>query len=99
MCMSVAEDSISKEKVRVNTPLECWGCINSPRCHEDRFRTYRNFPNNMDPEVTERANRSIQEYAQRNSAMGRNRESKGIQYGIGQTYSTTTRSMFAERRS
>ena len=31
--------------------------------------------------------------------MGGNRIYQGIQYGIGQTYSTTTRSIFAEFRS
>ena len=40
--MSVEEDAIIKATVRVNAPLECWGCTNSPRYYTDRFHTYRN---------------------------------------------------------
>ena len=59
MHMSVAEESTRKAKGRFNAPMECWGCNNSPRYHADRFRTYRNFPNKMDPDVAERVKRSI----------------------------------------
>ena len=50
----------------------------------------------MDPDVSDRAERSIQEYTQRNSEMGGRRVSQGTQYGRGQISSTTTRSKFAE---
>ena len=52
----------------------------------------------MYPDVAERAKPSIKEYNQFNPAMGGSRGSQGIQYGKGQTSSTTTRSMFAELR-
>ena len=66
MHMSVSEEAIIKATGRFNTLLECWGCTNPPRYHVDRFHTYRNFPNNMEPDVAEHAKRSIQEYAQHN---------------------------------
>ena len=76
--ISMAEEAIRKVKGRVNYPLECWGCTKSPIYHTGRFHTYRNCPNNMDPDVAERAKRakrSIQEYAQRNSEIGGSRGS------------------------
>ena len=66
VCMSVAEEAIKKATGRVNALLNCWGCTTSPIYHADRFHTYRNSPNKMDPDVSERAKRSIQEYAQHN---------------------------------
>ena len=66
MHMSVAEEAIRKATGRVNAPMECWGCTNYPRYHADKFHTYRNCHNKMDPDVAEHENRSIQEYAQRN---------------------------------
>ena len=84
--MSVTEEAIQKASGRVNAPLEFWGCTNSPRYHVDKFHTYRNCPNKMDPGVADRVKRSIKEYAQRNSAMGGSRSSQGIQYGRGQPY-------------
>ena len=48
--------------------------------------------------MAERAKRSIQEYAQQNSAMGGSKFFQGIQYVRGKTSSTTTRYMFPERR-
>ena len=53
----------------------------------------------MDPDVAERAKRSIQEYAQRNSAMGREQEFQGIQLGNGQISSTTMCYIFEERKN
>ena len=53
----------------------------------------------MDPDVAERAKQSIQEYAQRNLAMGGSRGSHGIKYGRGQTSTTTTCSTFTTRRA
>ena len=50
--MSVAEEAIRKATNSVNVPLECWWCTNSPRYHVDRYHTYRNFPNKMDPDVS-----------------------------------------------
>ena len=97
--MSVVEEAVRKAKGRVNAPLECWGCTNSPRYHADRFHTYRNFLNNLDTDMAECAKRSIQEYAQLNSSMGGSRGSQGIQYGRGQTSSTTMCSKFAMRRA
>ena len=97
--ISVAEQAIRKATGRVNAPLECWGCTNSPIYHAYRFHTYRNCPNNMYPDVAERVKRSIQQYAQRNSAMGGSRGSQGIQYVKGHTYSTTKCSTLATRRS
>ena len=67
--MGVAEEAIRKETGRFNAPLDFWGCTNSPVYHMDRFHTFNNCPQNMDPDVAERAKRSIQEYAQINSAM------------------------------
>ena len=52
----------------------------------------------MDLYVAERAKWSVQEYAQRNLAMGGNRGSQGIQYRRGQTSSITIRSIFSDRR-
>ena len=49
--MSVAEEAIINSTGRVNAPLELWGCNNSPRYHVDRFHTYTNCPNKIDPEV------------------------------------------------
>ena len=51
--MSVSEDAIRKSTGRFNTPVECWGCTNSPGYHVDRFHTYINFPNKGDPDVAE----------------------------------------------
>ena len=96
--MSVSEDDTRKATGRVNAPLECWGWNNPHRYHEDRFQNYSNCPKKMEPDVVEHVNWSIQEYVQWNSAMGENRVSQGIQYGIGQTSSTTTRSLFSECR-
>ena len=73
VCMSMAKEAIRTAPGSFNTPIECWGCINSNRYHEDRFHTYRNNPNNMDPDVSERAKQSIREYTQRTSMMGGSR--------------------------
>ena len=70
MYTSVAEEATRKAKSRFKNPVECWGCTNSPRYHADMFHTYRNCPNNNDPEVSEWKNKSIQEYYQRTSMMG-----------------------------
>ena len=78
MHMSVSEETIIKATGRVNAPIERWGCTNSPIYHAGRFHAYSNCPKKMDPDVTERAKRSIQEYAQHNSAMGGGRGSQGI---------------------
>ena len=51
--MSVAEEAIRKATGRVNAPMECWGCTNSPIYHAYRFHTYRNFPNKTDPDVAD----------------------------------------------
>ena len=59
MHISVAEDTIRKATGRLNTPLECWGCTISPIYHAERFYTYRNCPNERDPDVTEREKQSI----------------------------------------
>ena len=99
MHMGVAEEAIINSTGRVEAPLECWGCTNSPRYHADRFYTYRNCPNNMDSDLAYRAKQSIQEYVQRNSAMGDIRGYQGIQYGRGQKSSTTTCSTFVTRRA
>ena len=65
VCMNVAEYAIIKERVRVNAPLEFWGCNKPPIYHPNRFHTYRNCPNNMDPDVAERAKQSIQNHPQK----------------------------------
>ena len=59
MQMSVAEEAIRNATYRVNYPLEFWGCTNYPIYHADRFHTYSNWPDNMDPDMEERAKRSI----------------------------------------
>ena len=99
VCMIVAEEAIREAAGRFNDPLEFWWCTNSPRYHEEKLHTYINCPNKMDPDVVDIAKQSIQEYDQINSEMGGIRNSQGVQYGRGQTSSTTTCSMFAERRS
>ena len=71
--MSVAEESIRKAAGGFNTPVEFWGCTNSPRYHGDRFHTYRNCPNKRDPDVSEQANQSIQVYDVRKSMIGGSR--------------------------
>ena len=80
VCICVSKETVTKEKGRVNAPLECWGCTNSPIYHADRFQRYINYPNNTEADIAERANQSIQEYAQYNSAIGGDRISQGIQY-------------------
>ena len=85
MCMGVAAEGIIKVTCRVNAPLECWGCTNSPRYHVERLHTYRNYPNNMDTGVAEYEKQSIEEYAQCNSEMVGNRISQVSPYGRGQT--------------
>ena len=60
--MIVDEYNIRKATCRVNALIEQQGCNNFPRYHIGRFHTYRNCPKNMDPDVTECAERSIQEY-------------------------------------
>ena len=93
--MSVSGVAIIKETVRFNTLMDFLACTNYPRYHADRLHTYKNFPNKMDPDVAKRTKYSIQEFSQRNSAMGGNTVSQGIQYRKGQKSSTTTRSIFA----
>ena len=60
MHMSVEEEAIRKVTGRVNAPLEWWGCTNSSSYHVDRLHTYSNCPNNMYPDMEERAKRSLQ---------------------------------------
>ena len=96
--MSVDEEDIRKATGRVNASLECWWCTNSPIYHADRFHSNRSLPKNMDPEIEERIKQSINEYDQINSSMGGIRISQGSKYGRGQKFSTTTRSIFVERR-
>ena len=83
--MSVVGEAIRKVTGRFNTPLESWGCTNSPSYHVDRFRTHMKCPNKMDPDMVERVKWSIQKYAQHNSAMGAIRDYHRTQYGRGQT--------------
>ena len=52
----------------------------------------------MDPDDAEYKNGLIQEYDQRNSEMRGNMGYQGIQYGKEKKSSTTTRSMFVDRR-
>ena len=56
--MSVAEEATRNSICRFNNPVECWGCTNPPKYPADRFHTYRNFPNKMEPDVAERENQS-----------------------------------------
>ena len=58
--ISAAEYSIIKATGRFNTPVECWGCTNSPKYDADRFCMYRNFPNKRDPDFAEHKKQSIQ---------------------------------------
>ena len=77
--------SVTEGKFRVNAPLECWGCTYSHIYHEDKFRTYSNFPNKMEPDVAEHAKKSIQEYNQHNSAIGMSRSIQSVfRYGAGE---------------
>ena len=50
--MGVAEYAIINLTGRVNTPLDFWGCTNSPICHADMFQTYGDCPNKMDLEFS-----------------------------------------------
>ena len=70
MHMSVSGEAIRKARCRFNNPLGWWGLSNPPIHHADRFHTYRNYPNKWDPDVAERTNKTIKEYAQRTSMMG-----------------------------
>ena len=63
VCMSVTKEATRKATGRVNYSLKYWGCTNYLRYHVDRFHTNINCPQNMDPEVPERAKWSIQDYA------------------------------------
>ena len=40
--ISVSKEAIRNETDKVNTPMKCWGCINSPMYNADRFHTYSN---------------------------------------------------------
>ena len=71
--MGVVEEAIIKATDRSNTPVECWRCTNSPRYHVYRFHTYINCPNKRDPDIDERSNQSIQDYAQQTSMIGGSR--------------------------
>ena len=99
MCMIVSEETIRKATVMVNAPMKSQGCTNSPIYHVDRFHTYSNWTDNMDPNVAESIKRSVHEYTQRNSVMVGSRGSQGIQYGRCQTSSTTRCSKSATRRA
>ena len=90
--------AVRKSTDRFNDPIDFLGYTNSLIYHADRFHTYRNCTNNMEPEVVDNVKRSIQEYAQHNSAMGGIRGSQGIQYGRGHASSTTTCFVLSERR-
>ena len=57
MHMSVKKEAIRKATGKVDDQLEFCGCTKSPRYHSYRFHTYSNCPNNMEPEVAERAKR------------------------------------------
>ena len=92
--MSVAEEAIRKTIGRVNAPLDFLGITNSPRYHVYRFHAYRECPQKMEPDVVERAKRSIQEYAQRNLTMVNNRSPHGSQLKLGKTASATERFIF-----
>ena len=96
--MGVAEEAIRKATGRFNTPMEFWGCTNSPRYHADRFHTYINCPNKTDPFISERENQSVQEYDPHTSMMGGSRGDQDDQWKGGQTSSMAGRSMFEERR-
>ena len=48
-CMIMAEYDIRNAAGILNTPLEVWGCINSPIYHVDRFHTDK-----MDPNIAEK---------------------------------------------
>ena len=95
MHMGVYEESIIKATGRFNTPVECLGCTKSPRYYAARFHIYINCPNNRDPDIVERENQPIQEYAQRTLMMGESRGDQEIQGNCGQTSSISVRSMFA----
>ena len=98
VCMSMDEEAIRNETVRFKSPMECWGCTNSPRYHADRFHTYRNCPNERDPYVDERPKQSVQEYSQHPSMKGGKGGDQDIQEQHGRTSSMAVRSIFAERR-
>ena len=95
--MSVAEDAIRKATGRFNTPVDCYGCINSSKYHADRFHTYRNCLNKRYPDVVEWSNQFFQEYAQLTSMEGLIMVDEYIQGQHGRTYSMAVRSMIAER--
>ena len=84
--MSMVEEAIINATFRFNAPVEFWGCTNSPRYHADRFHTYMNCPNKRDPDVAERENQSIQEYAQHIYMKGGSRGDQDIQEKRGLTY-------------
>ena len=44
MHMSLAEEAIRKATGRFNTPVDCWGCINSPIYHVHRFTLTETAP-------------------------------------------------------
>ena len=96
--MSVSEIATRKATGRVNAPLECWGYTNYPRYYTYRFHTYRNCPNRMYLDVTEREKWSIEEYNKNNSFMGCNRGFQVNQDGRGLTSSTIMLSMFVYHR-
>ena len=77
--------SVAEEAIRNAT-----GSANAPL-------EYSNYPNRINLDMADWMKSSIQEYAQRNYSMRVSRGSQGTQYGRGQTSSTTTSSMFAER--
>ena len=94
--MSVAKDYIRKATDRVNYSMEFWGCTNSPIYHYDRLHTYKNFPQNMESNVADRAKQSIQEYDKLTSMMGGIRRFQDIQEQWVHTSPTAVLSMFEE---
>ena len=84
VCTSVDEYAIRKATSWVKAPIECWGYTKSSRYYGERFYTYKNCLNKMDPDVSEFTKQSIQEYTKCNSEMGGNRGSQGIKHARGQ---------------
>ena len=76
--MRMAEEVIRKQTGGLNYSLGLWGYNNCPRYDTDRFHTYSNLPQKMNPEIAELSRQSIKGNVQYNLLTGEIRGSKGI---------------------
>ena len=74
--LSAAEKAL-RDASGTSSPIECWGCTNDPRFHDNRFHRFMNCPHKNDSEVRKRANLAMSRLfgERRNSDKKRSAES------------------------